>query len=93
MTFDRDRVKLTIALETGIPMDQLQDGMAAGDLGDSLEVTQLIIALEDEYCIEIPDNEIALLYNKDKTLADVLETVKRHVEPTGSGTTNEAPKA
>lgn len=46
------------------------------DLGaDSLDIVELIMALEEEFDIEIPDSDA----EKDVTVGDVVEYIKDHV--------------
>lgn len=90
MSYDRQAVLVAIAGEMDIPISELTDDMSVLSLGDSLELVTLVCSLEDQFGIEISDAEIDNL----ETLQDVLEMVKRHVEPTTStGTSDEATTA
>lgn len=48
----------------------------AEDLGaDSLDVVELLMAIEDEFEVEIPDEEI----DNIKTIGDVVEYIQNHM--------------
>ena len=52
------------------------DTKIAEDLGaDSLDVVELLMSIEDEYDVEIPDEEIENL----KTIGDVVEYITNHM--------------
>lgn len=62
-----DADKETITAETRI----------AEDLNaDSLDVVELLMAIEDEFEIEIPDEDIETM----KTVGDVAEYIQSHIE-------------
>ncbi len=47
------------------------------DLGaDSLDVFQIVMAIEEEYDIEIPQEEV----EKMKTVGDAVETIKEYIK-------------
>lgn len=61
MSIDQ-RVTECISQVTGIPVDEILPGMSKTELGlDSLDETELLMAIEDEFNIEIPDNVMAHL--------------------------------
>ena len=54
----------------------LNDNTRFVDLdADSLDLVNLVVAFEDKYKLEIPDNEIKNL----QTIKDVIEYIKTHV--------------
>ncbi len=54
----------------------LNDNTRFADLdADSLDLVNLVVAFEDKYKLEIPDNEIKNL----QTIKDVIEYIKTHV--------------
>ena len=76
MTFDK--VRDIIAEQLGIDSDEItMEASFVDDLGaDSLDIVELIMALESEYDIEIPDEEA----EKIATVGDVVEYIREHVE-------------
>ncbi|CUP69052.1 acyl carrier protein [Clostridium baratii] len=59
------------------PSEITQDASFIDDLNaDSLDIVELIMALEDELDMEIPDEDVEGF----KTVGDVVEYVKKHVE-------------
>ncbi|AIY84943.1 acyl carrier protein [Clostridium baratii] len=59
------------------PSEITQDASFIDDLNaDSLDIVELIMALEDELDMEIPDEDVEGF----KTVGDVVEYVKNHVE-------------
>lgn len=68
-----EQVRKTIAEQFGKPLEQvLPRAKLVEDLGgDSLEATELVMALEEKYSIEISDNMVQGL----KTVKDVQELV------------------
>ncbi len=53
------RVKKIVAEQLGVPEADIKNEYSfVNDLGaDSLDTVELVMALEDEFCIEIPDEE------------------------------------
>lgn len=53
------KIRELIAEQLGIPEEEIQeDSSFSGDLGaDTLDVLEVILAMEEEFEIEIPDNE------------------------------------
>ena len=68
------RVKEIIADQLGVEMEKITpDAKFVDDLGaDSLDVVELIMAFEEEFGIEIPDEDA----EKIATVGDVLEYIK-----------------
>jgi len=74
-TYSEDRVKEIIAKELEVEAKQLTpDAKFIEDLGaDSLDIVELVMALEEEFGIDIPDDEA----DKLKTVGDAMEYLKR----------------
>lgn len=72
------RVKEIIADQLGVEIDKLvPEAKFVEDLGaDSLDVVELIMAFEEEFGIEIPDEDA----EKIKTVGDVLNYLKEKVK-------------
>ena len=70
---DFEKVKKIIAEQLGIDESEIkEDSSFIDDLGaDSLDTVELIMALEEEYDIEIPDEEAEKL----QTVGDVLKYI------------------
>jgi acyl carrier protein len=71
-----DRIKQIIADQLGIDEDQIVPEAAfIDDLGaDSLDIVELIMALEEEFDMEIPDEDA----EKIKTVQDAIDYIKNH---------------
>ena len=76
MAFSEERAKEIIAKELEVSTDQLRpDAKFIEDLGaDSLDTVELVMALEEEFEIDIPDEEA----EKIVTFQDVLNYIKSH---------------
>ena len=74
--FSEDRVKEIIAKELEVEPKQLTpEAKFIEDLGaDSLDIVELVMALEEEFGIEIPDEEA----DKLKTVGDAMNYLKSH---------------
>ncbi|MFH1097262.1 MAG: acyl carrier protein [Candidatus Desantisbacteria bacterium] len=72
-----ERVKKIIIDQLGVSEDQVtQDASFVDDLGaDSLDTVELVMALEEEFGIEIPDEDA----EKIKTVNDVVNYVSEHI--------------
>ena len=68
------RVKKSIAEQLGVPEADVSNEKAfVADLGaDSLDTVELVMALEDEFGIEIPDEEA----EKIKTVGDAVRFIE-----------------
>ncbi|MBU5482750.1 acyl carrier protein [Clostridium sp. MSJ-11] len=72
------KVKNIISEQLGISSEEItMDSSFIDDLGaDSLDVVELIMALETEFDLEIPDEEA----EKISTVGDVVDYIKANVE-------------
>ncbi len=73
-----DRVKKIVNEQLGINEDEISmDSNFLEDFGaDSLELIDLIMALESEFDIEVPEEDIEEI----ETVADVVEYLKNHTD-------------
>ena len=71
-----DRIKQIIADQLGIDEDEVVPGASfIDDLGaDSLDIVELIMAFEEEYDMEIPDEDA----EKIKTVQNVVDYIKNY---------------
>ena len=69
-----EKVKAVIVAKLGVDKDQVTlDASFADDLGaDSLDTVELIMAFEEEFGVEIPDDQA----EKIKTVKDVVEFIE-----------------
>jgi acyl carrier protein len=76
MALDRDRIVTIIANQLQIDENQVTpDASFMDDLGaDSLDTVELIMALEEEFDIEIPDSDA----EKIRTVKDALDYMESH---------------
>ena len=77
MAFSDERVKQIIMDQLGVSAEQVTpDASFIDDLGaDSLDTVELVMALEEEFDIEIPDEDAEKL----RTVRDALDYLKKHV--------------
>jgi len=73
-----DRVKDLIVDQLGVSSDEVKnDASFIDDLGaDSLDTVELIMAFEEEFGIEIPDEDA----EKMSTVGDTIEYLKKNVK-------------
>jgi len=71
-----DRIKQIIADQLGIDEDQIvPEASFIDDLGaDSLDIVELIMAFEEEFDMEIPDEDA----EKIKTVQDAIDYIKNY---------------
>jgi acyl carrier protein len=74
--FSEDRVKEIIAKELEVDSKQLApEAKFIEDLGaDSLDIVELVMALEEEFGIDIPDEDA----DKMKTVGDAMKYLQEH---------------
>jgi acyl carrier protein len=78
MSFNADRVKEIIVEQLGVSPEQVKpENRFIDDLGaDSLDTVELIMALEEEFKVEIPDEDAEKLV----TVGDAMSYLKEHVK-------------
>ena len=76
MSTVEQQVKAIVAEQLGVKQEQVtNDASFVDDLGaDSLDTVELVMALEEEFEIDIPDEEA----EKIVTFQDVLNYIKSH---------------
>ena len=69
-----DKIKSIVVDQLGVDEDQVtEDACFVDDLGaDSLDTVELIMAFEEEFDIEIPDEDA----QKIKTVKDIMEYIE-----------------
>jgi acyl carrier protein len=74
--FSEDKVKEIIAKELEVGVQQLTpEAKFIEDLGaDSLDIVELVMALEEEFSIDIPDEDA----EKMKSVGDAMNYLKAH---------------
>jgi acyl carrier protein len=77
MSVDK-KVKEIVAEQLGKDVNEITTGASfIDDLGaDSLDIVELVMKMEEEFGIEIPDEEA----EKIKTVNDVVEYIKTHAK-------------
>jgi len=75
-TFSEDKVKEIIAKELEVDVKQLTgEAKFIEDLGaDSLDIVELVMALEEEFGVDIPDEDA----DKLKTVGDAMKYLQEH---------------
>ncbi len=74
MIFEKIKEILAEQLDADID-DMTMDTDIARDLGaDSLDVVELLMSIEDEFSVEVPDEEIENI----KTIGDLTEYIQNH---------------
>ncbi len=73
-----DRVSAIVVEQLGVTKDELApEASFIDDLGaDSLDIVELVMAMEEEFDIEIPDDDA----EKIQTVKDVISYVKGKIE-------------
>ncbi len=78
MSTVEERVKQVIAKQLGKNVDEIENKMTfVDDLGaDSLDTVELVMALEEEFEIEIPDEEA----EKITTVQQAINHIQDHIQ-------------
>jgi acyl carrier protein len=76
MAVDMDKVKEIVAEQLGVDVDEVTaEASFIDDLGaDSLDTVELVMALEEEFGIEIPDEDA----EKISTVKDAIAYIEAH---------------
>ncbi len=71
-----DRVKLLIAENLGVALEEVRsDAAFIDDLGaDSLDIVELVMAIEKEFDVEIPDEDAEEI----STVQDAIDYIQDH---------------
>ena len=77
-----DRVRRIVASHQGVAEEQIADDTPLFRNLDSLDIEELIMAFEDEFCCRIPDGDAAEFH----TVGDAVEYLRNRVTES-SGTT------
>lgn len=70
-----EKVKELVAEQLGVAKDTIQDNSnIVDDLGaDSLDVIEMLMTLEEEYGVTIPDDQIS----KVRTISEIAELIEK----------------
>ena len=75
----------TLSLEVDAEEIDDEDALFGGGLGiNSMATIEIIVGLEEEFCIEVPDEELRVeLFDSVQTMADYVRTVLQKVPAAG----------
>ena len=74
---DFEKIRKLIATQLGIGEEEIKEETTFGDLGiDSLEIFEIIMDLEDEFHIEIPNEDVEDI----KSIADINKYIESKVK-------------
>lgn len=78
MSTVKDRVKKIVAEQLGVDAKDIKDDASfVNDLGaDSLDTVELVMALEEEFEIEIPDEQA----EKISTIQEAVDHIEAHLK-------------
>lgn len=78
MAVDMEKVRQIVAEQLGVDADEVTpEASFVDDLGaDSLDTVELVMALEEEFGLEIPDEDA----EKISTVADAIKYIEEHSE-------------
>ena len=73
-----DKIKDMIVDQLDVEADEVtMDANIQEDLGaDSLDIVDLVMSLEEEFDVEVPDEEVENI----KTVSDIVKFIESHVE-------------
>lgn len=71
---DFEKIRDIIADQFGVDADSITEDTAFKDLGDSMDLIELIMAMEEEFDMEIEDEEADSI----KTVGDALDYIKQN---------------
>lgn len=76
MAVDTDKVRQIVADQLGVDVDEVTpEASFVDDLGaDSLDTVELVMALEEEFGLEIPDEDA----EKISTVGDAIKYIEEH---------------
>jgi acyl carrier protein len=76
MAVDTDKVRQIVADQLGVDVDEVTpEASFVDDLGaDSLDTVELVMALEEEFGLEIPDEDA----EKISTVGDAIKFIEEH---------------
>ncbi len=69
-----EKIRDLIVEQFGVTADSVTEETAFKDLGDSMDLIELIMALEEEFDLEIEDEET----DKIKTVGDACEYIRQN---------------
>jgi acyl carrier protein len=71
----RQQIIETVSVTFGVPVEDLNPGAPWSQLSDSLEVVEFVMAIEESFGIELPDEEVEAM----KCLDDLIRAVERRL--------------
>jgi len=78
MAVDKEKVRQIVADQLGVDLEEVtEEASFVDDLGaDSLDTVELVMALEEEFGLEIPDEDA----EKISTVQDAIKYIEEHNE-------------